>query len=96
MRDLSKEELDVVSGGFGLVGAGIGAAIGFASSIGAVSADRVFAATLLGAISGAAGNLAGSAAVGGMAVRGAWALRAVGTGVAGSAAGSGDGKEEDS
>ncbi len=86
MRVLTKSEIDDVSGGVGLLGFGLGAAIGFGTSIGRVSTQQVFAATLLGGLSGAAGNFAGSAAMGGLVVRGAWGIRSIGLGVAGGAA----------
>ena len=85
MRTLTKDETDQVSGGVGALGAGIGFAVGFVGKkMGGGSNKAALAAGVLGAVSGAAGNLAGSAAAGGLFVRGAWGLRSIGTGVAGS------------
>ena len=89
MRELVDFEIDEVDGAFGLHGAVIGGAIGLGSAIYAGgSASNMLAATALGAASGAAGQFAGSAAAGGLVLRGAWGVRAVGLGIGSSVASS--------
>jgi|TARA_B110000967_G_C18467115_1_gene355551 hypothetical protein len=92
MRELIESEINDVNGGIGLPGAFIGAAVGALPGIyNKAPIENVAAAALLGALSGATGNFAGSAAAGGYAVRLAWGLRSVGLGVAAGEAGKGSG-----
>ena len=69
MRELKKDEVRAVSGGFGVPGIIIGAGIG---AFGAASKKASLDQVLL------AGNLAASAASGGIAMRVAWGLRSGG------------------
>lgn len=79
MRELSEEEVQEVSGAFGLPGIILGADLGaFTAITNKGSVDQVLLAALFGGAAGAAGNLAGSAAAGGFFVRTAWGLRSGG------------------
>jgi len=79
MRELKKDEVRAVSGGFGVPGIIIGAGIGaFGAASKKASLDQVLLAALFGGAAGAAGNLAASAAPGGIAMRVAWGLRSGG------------------
>ena len=96
MRTLAKNELDQVSGGLGVQGAVIGAAIGLGAALASgSSASATARAVVLGGLSGAAGNFAGSAAAGGLAIRTAWGIRSIGLGVAGSVSGNERGPKDD-
>jgi len=70
MRELKKDEVRAVSGGFGvpeiIIGAGIGA---FGAASKKASLDQVLLAALFGLTASAAVNLAASAASGGTAMR---------------------------
>ncbi|MDG1203795.1 MAG: hypothetical protein P8N51_00340 [Pseudomonadales bacterium] len=79
MRELTKDEMREVSGGFGVPGVIIGAGIGaFGAASKKAPLDQVLLAALFGGAAGAAGNLAASAASGGIAMRVAWGLRSGG------------------
>jgi hypothetical protein len=69
MRELNSQEIETVGGGFGLIGAGVGAAIGGGSYVaGALWAQQsinpgaFMMSTALGAVSGFTGGAAGIAA----------------------------------
>jgi len=84
MRELTAAEINEVAGGW-FLGIGAGAAIGGFSAWGAGGNGRqIAAATALGGASGAMLNFAGAAATGGLIVRGSFAVRGVGLGVASS------------
>jgi len=82
MRELNRQEVENVNGGFGWIGAGIGAATGIGSAIvNNGSIGEIFAAGLLGGLAGFTGNLAASASTGGFFVRSAWGISSVGLGI---------------
>lgn len=75
MRDLTTKEMESVSGGIGLVGAGVGAAIGAGGyTLGSFATGASFnpgamiMSAGLGAVSGFTGNVAGIAAAAGRPV----------------------------
>ncbi|MEQ8954793.1 MAG: hypothetical protein RLN96_10590 [Pseudomonadales bacterium] len=64
MRELTEVEMEEVCGGVGVVGAGIGAAIGAGSTYaGGGSAGEVISAGILGGVSGFFGGVATAAGV---------------------------------
>ena len=89
MRDLTCEEIDSVSGSFGFVGATVGALVGAGGQWAyGGNFNSIVAGGILGGFSGFAGNMAGSAAAGGLVVRAAWGVRSVGLGISAGTPGS--------
>ncbi len=83
MRELTLEEVEDVNGGFGVVGATIGAVTGGVSAAyNGGNAGQIAAATILGGVSGWFGGLASASS--GFA-RGMWGAYAVEVGVIGNA-----------
>ena len=81
MRELKKDEVRAVSGGFGVPGIIIGAGIGaFGAASKKASLDQVLLAALFGGAAGAAGNLRPQPQrhLVGIAMRVAWGLRSGG------------------
>ncbi|HAJ76808.1 MAG TPA: hypothetical protein DCM64_10170 [Gammaproteobacteria bacterium] len=61
MRELTDEEIEMVKGEFGVIGAGIGAAsAGGSTALGGGSFGEVVGATLVGGVSGFFGGIAAS------------------------------------
>ncbi len=88
MRELTSEEIEQVGGGVGLLGAGIGAAIGGGSALfNGASPGQVVGATILGGVSGFFGGIATSSFAG-SAARSMFGTFSVETGILSSAAGS--------
>ena len=88
MRELTNEEIEQVSGGVGIWGAGIGAAIGGGSAVfNGAGFGQVVGATILGGVSGFFGGIATSRYASGAAsaMFGAYSVE---TGIMSSAAGS--------
>lgn len=89
MRDLTCKEIDSVSGSFGFLGATVGALVGAGGQWAyGGNFNSIVAGGILGGFSGFAGNMAGSAAAGGLVVRAAWGVRSVGLGISAGAPGS--------
>ena len=88
MRELTSEEIDQVSGGVGVLGAGIGAAIGVGGAIvNGGSLGQVVGAGILGGVSGFFGGIATSSMAPTFA-RSMFSLFSVETGIMSGAAGS--------
>lgn len=84
MRVLTNEETILVSGGVGPLGGTIGFAIGFGGTLlNGGSTRSAITSGILGGLSGAAGNMAGAAAAGGL-MKAVWGTRALGLGVSSS------------
>ena len=89
MRALTSKEIDSVSGGIGGIGAVLGAGIGIVGALhNGAGLNGIATAAALGALSGFAGNLAGSAAAGGIFLRVSWGVRSIGSGYGSGVAGS--------
>lgn len=88
MRELTELELDEVSGGVGVLGAGIGAAIGAGGAIASgASVGQVVGAGIVGGVSGFFGGVATSGYATGLS-RGMFSLYSVETGILSGAIGS--------
>ena len=88
MRELKNHELSEVTGGIGIAGAAIGAAIGAGGAIvNDASAGQVIGAAVVGGVSGFFGGIATSGLGGGLS-RGMFSIFAVETGILSGAIGS--------
>ncbi|MDA1372956.1 MAG: hypothetical protein O2971_19690 [Proteobacteria bacterium] len=88
MRALTEDELELVHGGVGIVGAGIGAAIGAGgAAVSGGNLGQIVGAGILGGVSGFFGGIATSGYATGIS-RGLFSLFSIETGIMSGAAGS--------